>query len=122
VLLSPVEIRPEPFQERLLEQIALSRQLGHHHNLLVSATGTGKTVMAALDYARLQEELPRARLLFVAHREEILTQSLATFRQALRSGSFGELWVVRTSAESEGESAIPEHAIRRETSDLPRRA
>jgi len=92
-LLSPIELRPEPFQERLLEQIALSRQKGHHRNLLVSATGTGKTVMAALDYARLREELPRARLLFVAHREEILSQSLATFRHALRDHAFGELWV-----------------------------
>jgi superfamily II DNA or RNA helicase/HKD family nuclease len=93
LLLSPVELRPEPFQERLLEQIALSRTLGHHRNLLVSATGTGKTVMAAIDYARLRPELPRARLLFVAHREEILAQSLATFRQCLRDHSFGELWV-----------------------------
>ena len=91
--LSPIELRPEPFQERLLEQIALSRQCGHHRNLLVSATGTGKTVMAALDYARLREALPRARLLFVAHREEILTQTRATFRHALREHSFGELWV-----------------------------
>jgi superfamily II DNA or RNA helicase len=93
LLLSPVELRPEPFQERLLEQIALSRTLGHHRNLLVSATGTGKTVMAAVDYARLRPELRRARLLFVAHREEILAQSLATFRQCLRDHAFGELWV-----------------------------
>ena len=93
VLLSPVELRLEPFQERLLEQIALSRQRGWHRNLLVSATGTGKTVMAAVDYARLQTSLPRARLLFVAHREEILTQSLMTFRQALRDHAFGEPWV-----------------------------
>ncbi|MDQ2642346.1 MAG: DEAD/DEAH box helicase family protein, partial [Myxococcota bacterium] len=93
VLLSPIELRPEPFQERLLEQVALSRQLGHHRNLLVSATGTGKTVMAALDYARLRSTLPRARLLFVAHRAEILKQTLATFRHALRDHSFGELWV-----------------------------
>lgn len=93
--LSPVELRPEPFQERLLEQIALARIRGHHRNLLVSATGTGKTVMAALDYARLREELPRSRLLFVAHREEILTQTVATFRHALRDHSFGELWVGR---------------------------
>jgi superfamily II DNA or RNA helicase len=93
VVMAPTELRPEPFQERLLEQIALSRQLGHHRNLLVSATGTGKTVMAALDYARLSEELPRSRLLFVAHREEILTQTLATFRHALRDHEFGELWV-----------------------------
>lgn len=91
--LSPIELRPEPFQERLLEQIELSRRLGHHRNLLVSATGTGKTVMAAIDYARLRERLPRSRLLFVAHRAEILTQSLATFRQALRAHDFGELWV-----------------------------
>jgi superfamily II DNA or RNA helicase/HKD family nuclease len=93
VVLSPVELRAEPFQERLLEQIAVSREGGHHRNLLVSATGTGKTVMAAIDYARLREALPRARLLFVAHREEILSQSLATFRHGLRDHAFGELWV-----------------------------
>ena len=91
--LSPTELRPEPFQERLLEQIALSRAQGYHRNLLVSATGTGKTVMAAIDYARLRDTLPRARLLFVAHRQEILEQSLATFRYALHDPSFGELWV-----------------------------
>lgn len=101
VVLSPTEIRPYPFQERLLEQIALSRRRGHRRNLLVSATGTGKTVMAALDYQRLRKELlerdgqggGRARLLFVAHREEILTQSRATFAHALRDSSFGEEWV-----------------------------
>ena len=92
-VLSPIELRPEPFQERLLEEIALSRERGHHRNLLASATGTGKTVMAAIDYARLRERLSRARLLFVAHRKEILEQSLRTFRHALREQSFGELWV-----------------------------
>ncbi|MDP8909150.1 MAG: DUF3427 domain-containing protein, partial [Chloroflexota bacterium] len=91
VILSPIELRPLPFQERLLELLELSRHRGHHRNLLVAATGTGKTVMAALDYGRLQ--LPRARLLFVAHREEILDQSIATFRYALRDASFGEKWV-----------------------------
>jgi superfamily II DNA or RNA helicase len=49
--------------------------------------------MAALDYARLRHQLARSRLLFVAHREEILDQSLATFRHALRDPSFGEKWV-----------------------------
>lgn len=93
IALSPVEIRLEPFQERLLEQIELARAQGRHRNLLVSATGTGKTVMAAVDYARLRSRLPRARLLFVAHREEILLQSRATFAHALRDASFGELWV-----------------------------
>lgn len=93
LVLPPTELRPEPFQERLLEQIALSRLQGYHRNLLVSATGTGKTVMAALDYARLRQAQPHTRLLFVAHREGILTKSLLTFRHALRDHAFGELWV-----------------------------
>ncbi len=93
LVLSPIELRPEPFQERLLEEIAVSRERGHHRNLLAAATGTGKTVMAAVDYARLRDWLTRARLLFVAHRMEILDQSLRTFRHALRQPSFGELWV-----------------------------
>ena len=52
-LLSPIEIEPRPFQEALLEQLDLAREQGHHRNLLVAATGTGKTVIAAVDYARL---------------------------------------------------------------------
>lgn len=93
VILSPLELHPRPFQQRLLELLNVSREAGHHRNLLVAATGTGKTVMAALDYATLRTRLPRARLLFVAHREEILDQSMATFRYALRDPSFGEKWV-----------------------------
>ena len=93
VILSPIELRPWPFQERLLELVELSRRRDHHRNLLVAATGTGKTVMAALDYGRLRQHLSRSRLLFVAHRVEILDQSLATFRYALRDPSFGEKWV-----------------------------
>lgn len=92
-LLPPIELRLEPFQERLLEHIAIAREQGRHRNLLVSATGTGKTVMAAVDYARLRARMPRARLLFVAHREEILEQSRTTFRIALRDATFGEMWV-----------------------------
>ncbi|HQR80820.1 MAG TPA: DUF3427 domain-containing protein [Actinomycetota bacterium] len=91
--LSAVEIRLDPFQERLLEQIEMSRRRGHHRNLLAAATGTGKTVMSAVWYGRLRAELPRARLLFVAHRKELLEQARATFRQHLRDGAFGELWV-----------------------------
>lgn len=95
IILSPVELRLEPFQERLLEQVNVARRQGRHRNLLVAATGTGKTVMAAVDYSRLRGILSRSRLLFVAHREEILDQSLATFRYALRETSFGEKWVGR---------------------------
>ena len=53
-------------------------------NLVVAATGTGKTVMAAVDYRRLRSELGGdPTLLFVADRKEILTQSLATFVNVL---------------------------------------
>lgn len=91
--LSPIEIRLEPFQERLLERIEVAREADRHRNLLVSATGTGKTVMAAVDYTRLRSTLPRSRLLFVAHRHEILEQSRRTYAVALRDGDFGEMWV-----------------------------
>ncbi|HRO63104.1 DUF3427 domain-containing protein [Thermomonas sp.] len=105
IYLSPIELRPEPFQARLLEQITVARTHGHHRNLLVAATGTGKTVMAAIDYQELRTTLPRARLLFVAHRREILEQSLATFRHALRDAAFGELWV------GEARPALFEHVF-----------
>jgi len=91
--LAPIEIRLYPYQERMLEQIAVARSKGQNANLLVAATGTGKTVMAAVDYARLAKQLGRARLLFVAHTKEILQQSQLTFRYAVRDGAFGELWV-----------------------------
>jgi superfamily II DNA or RNA helicase len=92
LLLSPLEVRLEPFQERLLEQLEVSRSHGRRRNLLVSATGTGKTVMAAVDYGRLRPRLQRDRLLFVAHREEILEQSRAVYRHVLRDAAFGERW------------------------------
>ncbi len=92
-LLTPIELELRAFQEALLEHVILARHQGHHRNLLVAATGTGKTVIAAVDYARLRAQLGRSRLLFVAHREEILDQSRATFRYALRDGAFGEMWV-----------------------------
>lgn len=88
-----LEVTLKPFQERLLEQIEISRDQGQHWNLLVSATGTGKTVMAGVDYRRLSTRLTRSRLLFVAHRKEILAQSRDTFRQVLQDWQFGELWV-----------------------------
>ncbi len=92
-MLPPTELHPLPFQVRMLEQIAMSRLQGHHRNLLVAATGTGKTVMAALDYISLGPITKPPTLLFVAHRKEILAQALATFRHALRNPAFGELWV-----------------------------
>lgn len=80
----------------MLDALATEREVfDHHRNLLVAATGTGKTVVAALDYRALSEgaggKLPS--LLFVAHRKEILVQAIRTYRAVLGDGSFGELLV-----------------------------
>ncbi len=88
-----VQLRPYPHQQEVLDALAVERGHGRMRNLIVAATGTGKTVIAALDYARLRKEWGDPSLLFVAHRREILTQSLATFRAAVRDGHFGELLV-----------------------------
>ncbi len=88
-----VELRPYPHQQAALDALAEERRHGHHRNLVVAATGSGKTVIAALDYARQCAGGRRPPLLFVAHRQELLRQSLATFRAALRDGHFGELLV-----------------------------
>ncbi|WP_308040546.1 DUF3427 domain-containing protein [Streptomyces sp. PSKA30] len=92
--LSGLEVQPFPHQRDMLERLRVEREIrGHHENLLVAATGTGKTVMAALDYRSLRDQrggqLPR--LLFVAHRKEILRQSLRTYQEVLADASFGEL-------------------------------
>ncbi|WP_432028840.1 DUF3427 domain-containing protein [Streptomyces sp. 1222.5] len=94
ISLSGLEVRPFPHQRDMLERLAVERELrGRHRNLLVAATGTGKTVMAALDYRSLcnQSNGDRPRLLFVAHRKEILKQSLRMYREVLDDASFGEL-------------------------------
>ena len=89
------DLKPHPFQERILDSLRAEREVhGHARNLVVAATGTGKTMVAAFDYQRFRAAHPeRARLLFVAHRREILEQAAASFRQVLRLPDFGELLV-----------------------------
>lgn len=86
---------PRPFQRLMLERLQNERRHGRHRNLVVAATGTGKTVVAALDYRRSCEQLGSPpTLLFIAHRLEILQRALATFRSVLRPlgiSSFGAL-------------------------------
>ncbi|MET9696071.1 DUF3427 domain-containing protein [Streptomyces sp. NPDC006529] len=89
------EIDPHPYQRDMLDRLEAERILhDRHQNLLVAATGTGKTVMAALDFKQLRKRLGHnLRLLFVAHRREILDQSRRTYRRILNDGAFGELFI-----------------------------
>ncbi|PNI09422.1 DUF3427 domain-containing protein [Arthrobacter sp. AFG7.2] len=89
-----LEVQPFLHQEEMLEELEAERLKGYNHNLLVAATGTGKTVIAALDYKRLSEAAGRdLKLLFVAHRQEILKQAMRTYRDVIQDGAFGELYV-----------------------------
>lgn len=86
------DITPHPYQVRILEALQVEREYRKSfHNLIVAATGTGKTIIAALDYKRYCEANDglRPKLLFIAHRDEILNQNLATMRNVLKDPNFG---------------------------------
>jgi superfamily II DNA or RNA helicase/HKD family nuclease len=89
-----IDVRPYGYQREILDELTVERELHHRmQNLVVMATGTGKTVVAALDYKRLRNAGTVESVLFVAHREEILQQSRSTFRHVLSDGTFGEFLV-----------------------------
>ena len=90
------DITPYSYQQEILDKLEAERKVrGQYRNLVVAATGTGKTVISAFDYKRFRKQNPdrSCRLLFVAHREEILKQSLYTFRGVLKDQNFGEMFV-----------------------------
>ena len=83
-----------PHQKQILDKLRVEREdKGNFKNLIVAATGTGKTVISAFDYQEFARTHSRARILFTAHREEILRQSLNTYRSVMQDANFGTLWV-----------------------------
>lgn len=87
-----LELEPKPHQQAILDALDAERARNHSRNLVVSATGTGKTWVSAFDYERLRQE-GHERLLFIAHRKEILEQSRRVFQLVLGDANFGEFWV-----------------------------
>ena len=90
------DITPYPYQQEILDKLEAERKVRQQYrNLIVAATGTGKTVISAFDYKRYRRENHGrpCRLLFIAHREEILKQSVNCFRGVLKDANFGELYV-----------------------------
>jgi superfamily II DNA or RNA helicase/diadenosine tetraphosphate (Ap4A) HIT family hydrolase/HKD family nuclease len=76
---------PRPVQREALAALEQTRLQGFRRGLVVMATGLGKTWLAAFDGARPQFR----RVLFVAHREEILRQSLDVFRRVQPDADLG---------------------------------
>lgn len=88
------DIKPFHYQSEVLEKLEVERTVhDRYRNLLVAATGTGKTVISAFDYKNFRTNNKSSRLLFVAHRKEILQQARATFQGVLKDNNFGDLWV-----------------------------
>ncbi|MCB1255844.1 MAG: DUF3427 domain-containing protein [Microthrixaceae bacterium] len=97
-------VAPRPLQLEGLEALKATRNAGHNAGLVVMATGLGKTWLAAFDStAFIDSDAPmgardsapdapagaRGRILFIAHREEILTQSRDVYRQVAPSLELG---------------------------------
>ncbi|MBA6414984.1 DUF3427 domain-containing protein [Colwellia sp. 6M3] len=88
------DIKPHSHQQTILEKLQVERELhNRYRNLVVAATGTGKTIISAFDFARFYVKNPEAKFLFIAHREEILKQAQGAYRGVLKNSNFGELWV-----------------------------
>ncbi|CAM4127807.1 MULTISPECIES: DUF3427 domain-containing protein [Flavobacterium] len=88
------DIKPYHYQEEVIEKLEVERNIHNRYkNLLVAATGTGKTVISAFDFKKFKTINKSSKLLFVAHRKEILQQALSTFQGVLKDNNFGELWV-----------------------------
>jgi superfamily II DNA or RNA helicase len=88
------DIKPFHYQSEILEKLEVERLVhNRNRNLLVAATGTGKTVISAFDYKNFKNNNKSSKLLFVAHRKEILQQAKATFQGILKDNNFGDLMV-----------------------------
>lgn len=90
-------------QIKVLEKLQFEREMMHSYkNLIIAATGTGKTAISAFDYKDFNKKIIKAygrpaRLLFVAHREKILKQARSTYRSVMVDGNFGEIWTGRVA-------------------------
>ncbi|MDE6291215.1 MAG: DUF3427 domain-containing protein [Muribaculaceae bacterium] len=98
-----VRFERKTHQIKVLEKLQFERcQIQSYKNLVIAATGTGKTAISAFDFKDYNKEILRtknrhARILFIAHREKILKQARATFRSVMVDANFGEIWTGRIS-------------------------
>jgi len=86
---APSVVRPNAMQQDALIALDLARAEGARRAIIISATGTGKTILSALD---VRAAAPK-RLLFLAHREQILDRTVEEYRRVLGgpASDFGKL-------------------------------
>ena len=76
---------PRPAQVAALQSLAERRKQGTIRTTVIAATGLGKTYLAAFDF----KQSSMSRVLFVAHRESIVTKAMETYRGVLDDPTFG---------------------------------
>ena len=103
-----VRFERKTHQIRVLEKLQYEREVVQsNRNLIIAATGTGKTAISAFDFKDFDKRMVKnkgrhARLLFVVHREKILKQARYTFRSVMVDANFGEIWTGRISPSRSG--------------------
>ena len=90
------EKTPYPIQQEALEALQLSRQDGRKRALIVMATGLGKTYVSIFDSKAIRAQ----KILFIAHRKELLTQASNSFRFLYPKASFA--WFVGQEQDTSG--------------------
>lgn len=80
-------VTPNKMQQEALKALAKLQQNNKHKALLISATGTGKTYLSAFAVKKANPK----RLLFLAHREQILKQACKTFAKIIPDSQYGIL-------------------------------
>lgn len=85
--ISTNDIAPNKMQQEALNALEKLQQNNKHKALLISATGTGKTYLSAFAVKKANPK----RLLFLAHREQILKQACKTFAKIIPDIQYGIL-------------------------------
>ena len=81
-------IKPNAMQEKALRNLQNTRKNGNNKGVIIAATGTGKTYLSAFDVKAFNPK----KLLFIAHREELLDNAIKTFQQVIpKQEIFGKI-------------------------------
>lgn len=82
-----VNYTPNQMQKKALSSLQNLRNSGEKKALIISATGTGKTILSAFDVEKFKAD----KALFIVHRENIARKSLKTYKQIISNKTFGLL-------------------------------